>query len=136
MHQYTKIPLSINTVELQRKDYSSQVLVDEREIESCRRLGRVEEFFDQARGALVMNMRASIYGKDHAKQHLVRYPETWWDAVKEKFAPAWFCDRYPVSFVVISTSIEELYPDFKPALPDMSPVVRINVAKQFEIPIW
>lgn len=30
----------------------------------------------------------------------IRYPKTWWDAVKQRFAPKWFLKRWPVMEVV------------------------------------
>lgn len=33
------------------------------------------------------------------RKTLKRYPETLWDYVKEKYAPEWFKERYPVSYV-------------------------------------
>jgi len=126
----------IRTVELQRKEYAAQVALDEREIELCQKRGTVEEIRDHARRQLVMTMRAAIYGKDHPKRHVIRYPETWWEAVKERFAPAWFRDRYPVRFVEISASLEELYPEIETALPDRMPVMKFHIAKRIECPIW
>lgn len=31
----------------------------------------------------------------------VLYPATWWQHVKQRFAPAWYCRRYPVCFTTI-----------------------------------
>jgi hypothetical protein len=120
----------IQTVELRLKEYAARAELDEREMELCRRHGRLETFRDIAQQRLVMILRAEIYGKDHPKKHVIRYPETWWEAVKERFGPAWFLDRFPVRFVEISASLEELYPEIEPALADKMPVMKFYINKE------
>jgi hypothetical protein len=34
-------------------------------------------------------------------KEVVKYPSSWWDAVKERFAPQWFLKRYPSTFVTV-----------------------------------
>ena len=136
MNPRDKFPYSFDTVDLWRNEYAAQISIDEREIALCENRGQLEEIRDYARRQLVMTMRADIFGKDHPKRHVVRYPETWWEAVKERFAPAWFRDRYPVRFVEISASLKELYPEVEPCLPDRNPVMRFHVSKRIESPTW
>lgn len=117
----------MNQVELRRKEYAASIEIDERELDEVRDIGH---------GRLLMTLRMQVYGKDHAKKHVIRYPATWRDAVKERFAPAWFLDRYPVRFTVVEASLEELYPDIEPALPDRNPVMKFTVAKRDECLVW
>lgn len=124
------------TVELHRKEHTAQVRIDKRQLLNVARISRFDEAYDHARDQLVLTMRAAIYGKNHPERHVFRYPETWWEAVKERFAPAWFRDRYPVRFLEVAVSLEETYPDFEPAVPDKTPVVRLHILKSIEAPIW
>lgn len=39
----------------------------------------------------------------------VRYPSTWVEALKERWAPAWFLKRFPVLYVVLNLRV--LFPD-------------------------
>lgn len=123
-------------IELRRQEYAASVRVCERELENCRRLGRLEEIRDYTTGQLVMTLRAGIYGKKHPDKHVIRYPKTWWDAVKERFAPAWFRDRYPVCFVEVTASLDEMYPDLTLELPDKNPVVKFIVREDSVYPVW
>lgn len=127
---------AFSTVELHRKEYAARTAVDEQEIALCRHRGRVEDIRDDVNRQLVFTMRAFVYGKDHPERHVIRYPATWWEAVKERFAPACFRDRYPVVFTEVTASLEELYPEIEPALPDRHAVLKVRVAKRFETPVW
>lgn len=129
-------PWPMNQVELQRKEYATQVALDERQLSSLRSRAEMEEVMDHARHQLLMTMRHHIYGKNHAPVHVIRYPKTWWDAVKERFAPAWFRDRYPIEFVTITSTLEELYPDFVPSLPGHVPTIRVYTRSCVETPYW
>ena len=42
---------------------------------------------------------------------IVEYPETWWDAVKERWFPAWAKKRWPVNWNTVRA--HELYPNIK-----------------------
>lgn len=123
-------------VTLARKEYAAQVAIDRHQLDLCRQRGKVETLHDHATNQLHLLMRAFIYGKDHPSKHVVRYPADWWQAVKERFAPVWFRDRYPVQFITVTASLEELYPEIEPALPDQSPVMKFIVKKKIEFPIW
>ncbi len=52
----------------------------------------------------------------------VKYPADWWQAVKQRFAPAWFLKRWPVEYTVWEPFI--VYPDIK--LPERMHFVRIR----------
>lgn len=123
-------------IELRRQECVASIRVCERELENCRRLGRLEEIRDHATQQLVMTLRAGIYGKQHPDKHVIRYPSTWWDALKERFAPAWFRDRHPVRFTEVTASLSELYPDLKVELPDKSPVLKFVVKDKPFYPVW
>ena len=123
-------------IELSRQEYAASIRLCEKEMEDCRRLGRLEVIRDHATQQLVMTLHASIYGKHHEDRHVIRYPATWWDAVKERFAPAWFRDRYPVCFTEVTASLKELYPDLTLELPDKNPVIKFAVTKQPMYPVW
>ena len=84
---------------------------------------------DETRDRLIYTLRAEIYGKHHPERQLVRYPNTWWDAFKEAWAPDWFLRRYPVRYITVNVSLEETYPEFKPAIPGKPPVVRVLINK-------
>jgi hypothetical protein len=113
-------------------DHALQIGIDE-ELRRRADWGIVE---DHARRQMVIQMRHTIYGKPHPEVHVIRFPSDWWQAVKERFAPAWFRDRWPVKFTSVMASLEELYPNIRPELPDHGPVFRFRVHKREEFPVW
>ena len=60
----------------------------------------------------------------------VKYPADWWQAVKERFAPAWALKRWPVVYTIWEPSV--IYPDIK--LPDRAHYVKIR--KLDFLPDW
>lgn len=66
---------------------------------------------------LLIGIRADIYGKTHEPPEIIRYPADWWQALKERFAPAWFRDRYPVVFIEHTITLKEIYPNARPFRP-------------------
>lgn len=126
----------IREVELQRKDYASRVILLEDQISFLRSHSSLKQYKDELERKLVLMLHASIYGKDHPKKHVIRYPENWWEAVKERFAPCWFRELYPVKFTEVTASLEELYPEIQPALPDKRPVMKFYTTSRIDQPIW
>jgi hypothetical protein len=122
-------------VELRLQHYAAQVHVDERMTETLTRAS-LDSFKDHVTRAIVLTLRREIFGITHPVRHVVRYPLDWWQALKERFAPAWFRDRYPVIFVEISCTLEELYPDIAPSLPGHQPFMKFQVYERTESPIW
>jgi hypothetical protein len=121
---------------LRRYEYRAQTAIDEKHFEVCHDLSLFNEWRDHAKRQLIVELRAHIYGKRHPDKHVIRYPENWWEAVKERFAPAWFRDRYPVRFVTITATLEEVYPELSAVLPEKHPVMRFATASHIESPTW
>lgn len=109
-------------VELQRMDYAARIALDQKQKDRISQ-GQFRQWEDRAANQLVKELRVSVYGKEHPDRHVVRFPADWWQAVKERFAPAWFRDRWPVVFTEITVSLKEHYPDIEPVLPDQYPVM-------------
>lgn len=65
-------------------------------------------------GQMLIDLKLTVYGKDHGPPEIIRYPADWWQALKERFAPAWFRDRYPVKFTEHTISLREFYPHIRP----------------------
>ena len=60
----------------------------------------------------------------------VTYPADWWQAVKQRFAPAWCLKRWPVKVTVWEPFV--IYPDIK--LPERQHYV--NIRRLSELPSW
>jgi hypothetical protein len=57
-----------------------------------------------------------IYGEKSLTEYHVKYPADWWQAVKERFAPAWFAKRYPVVYKEHHITIDAVYPELSKRL--------------------
>ena len=66
---------------------------------------------------------------------LVTHPRDWWEALRARWAPAWWIRRHPIIETTHKIDFFVLYPDFKPKLPrDRSrKVVQFNLM-QFDGP--
>jgi hypothetical protein len=117
----------VRNIELRRKEICYTSETDLRQIEWCKKNGKYEEFTDYIRHQLVMGLRAYVFGITHPKREVVIYPETWWDAVKDRFAPAWFLAKFPVKYIKVTASLSEVYPDIRPAIPDKHAVLMFSV---------
>lgn len=126
---------TVDVVELRARGYGVEKSIVEEEM-LFRNSMELTEFRDYEKRRLVMLLEAYAYGKEHPERHVIRYPENWLEAVKERFAPVWIRDRWPVRFVEVSASLEETYPDIQPCMPDRNPVMRFAVLKKIVEPVW
>lgn len=77
--------------------------------------------------------RLMLYGMvRYAEQKCepVIYPADWWQAVKQRFAPAWFLARWPAKMTIWEPFV--IYPDIK--LPDRAH--RVQIRQLSELPSW
>lgn len=78
-------------------------------------LGAIVEFSESDSfiyNAVDMKVRGYIWG-ERGKTETIKYPNTWRDAFKERWFPAWLLARYPVNYRIHEISTTTLYPDFK-----------------------
>lgn len=82
-------------------------ILDKIEIGIQRRMGRnplvymnLEKYVDNLSGDIVYQLRGYLYGKKHTdtstEKDWIGLPATWFEMLKEAYAPAWFIKRYPV----------------------------------------
>jgi hypothetical protein len=67
-------------------------------------------------GEIVLRLTGHVLGRKLEPVE-VRWPDDWWQAFRERWFPRWWLARWPVRFRVHRVEFRELYPDFKPALP-------------------
>ena len=48
----------------------------------------------------------------------IQYPADWWQAVKERFAPKFILNRWPVKYIKHYIDVNVIYPNYRPALKD------------------
>ena len=132
----TDRPLAIDIIDLQRKVFARRVEIENRDLYQMRHSSEFRSWEDRAKDRLVIEMRTTIYGKDHPTKHVIRFPADWLEAVKERFAPAWVRDRWPVKFTEITASLEETYTGIEQSIPDRPAVMRVHVRRDDCFPVW
>jgi hypothetical protein len=73
---------------------------------------------------IIAQVRGYVWAEEVGKE-FVRYPADWWQAVKERWFPAWAKRKWPVKYTSWKLEIKATYPDFRPALPDNQVVYRV-----------
>lgn len=66
-------------------------------------------FDDDALGRIILNMTRDVYGYT-CGQRVVAYPDGWREALKERFAPAWWKRRHPVRYKEFDALV--VFPNF------------------------
>jgi hypothetical protein len=57
----------------------------------------------------------SLFAAENLKKYEFRRPLDWWEAVKERFAPAWFLQRYPVRYHIDVVDVKAIWKGFGPS---------------------
>jgi hypothetical protein len=127
--------LSIKEIELKAHRFRAVHMIDRELLERCSFRVR-DDLIEDTLHRLTLELETHIYGKSHPEKHVIRFPENWLESLKERFAPSWLREKYPVRYTQVSISLDEFYPNFKPALPEYQPIIKIFTKNQLEIPIW
>jgi hypothetical protein len=69
----------------------------------------VERIADYAYRQLAVEIRQQVYGRQ-LETITASYPADWWQALKDRWFPAWALKRWPVRLHTITLTITELYP--------------------------
>jgi len=92
---------------------------------------------DSINKQLIREMKMFLYENKHPDKHIIKYPANWIESLKERFAPSWILDKYPVKFIEHTATLREYYPLFDKALPEEYAVVRFYVNKNVvDYPTW
>lgn len=73
--------------------------------------------------AMAARMHAYVW-EHYLERVTVTHPRTWWDAVKIRFAPAWYLRRWPPDMVTVSLDCVEALT--KKRLPDAESAVGVR----------
>lgn len=57
-----------------------------------------------------------VYGQKSLTEYDIKYPADWLEAVKERFAPAWYLKRHPVKYTRHHITVDAVYPDLSKRL--------------------
>lgn len=85
-------------------------------------------------GEMAYRIRASILSS-RPEVHTVTHPETWWDAFKERWFPAWARERWPVRYQEHRLETRMLFPEM-PAADVMADRYRVRIWQGFNERAW
>lgn len=66
------------------------------------------------RDLVTLRVKQEVWGQRIGEQITVKFPADWKEAIKERFAPAWFLKRWPVEYNETVINLAELYPKWRP----------------------
>lgn len=111
----------IETVELERIKFGLAMALDKEW------MGASVEFRDDFfTDRIVMQAHGYLWGRNEELVE-IRYPKDWREAFKERWFPVLLLKRYPVVYKAHRIDVREIYPDYRPAIPDQ--VFRLKLAK-------
>jgi hypothetical protein len=79
-------------------------------------------YADYLTDSVCYKLEAAVWGRETDLPD-IKYPATWWDAVKDRFFPTWAKKKWQVTYTSVALKLRETYPKFKPSLPDQEYVV-------------
>ena len=98
----------VNRVTLERHRFAVEQVVSKFDIERW-------DGHEWARAAhmdaYIRRASAGLVGKKRTES--VSYPATWWDAVKQRFAPVWFLKRWPAKLTTWTVDAWSLFPELE-----------------------
>lgn len=102
----------IETVELERIKFGLMMGL------SKEWMGASVEFRDDFfTNNVVMQAHGYLWGRTDELVE-IKYPKDWRESFKERWFPAWMLKRYPVAYKTHRIDVREIYPDYRPAIPD------------------
>jgi hypothetical protein len=86
-----------------------------------------DRFWEEAISILIVQRVAGLV-RDRVE---VIYPANWWEAVKDRFLPAWGKRRWPINYTRRVMIAREYYPDV--ALPDRNPQIALSLNGMYSL---
>ena len=110
---------SIKQIELERMHFAFMQYIREEMAEIFAILAKVsmEQPGQYFADGIVLRVRQDILGREIERIEC-RYPADWWQAVKERFAPKFILNRWPVKYIKHYVDVNVIYPNYRPALKD------------------
>ncbi len=105
---------SITQVQLEKVRFGVQRALSRELFEEMTVNVRLQESFANA---FVAEVQHFLWSED-AGQREVRYPADWWEALKDRWFPLSWKQRWPVRWQVEHFYVKCVYPGFRPSLPN------------------
>jgi len=90
---------AIHSVHCAKSFVAASDVFDWREYGALRSTAEITSHIDHMRRNLVLTLTAAMPAllKERVVVHK-QWPKDWWQAVKERWAPRWYCRRFPVEY--------------------------------------
>ena len=86
----------------------------------------VDETAKAIMGNIVLQVHGTVWAENESvRRQVVSYPHDWWQAVRERWLPAWMLKRWPIVYKDIVLDVKAIYPNFRPAVPGERVVLHI-----------
>ena len=105
----------ITTIDLEKFTYSCEKIISQELLEDFAISPKVQlsPFVSFVTDDIIIRVRQDILGET---LKTIKYPSNWKEAIKDRFAPDWIKDRWPVRYIIYE--LRAFYP--KVSLPDQS----------------
>jgi hypothetical protein len=102
-------PPTIDEIHLAAHHYFSTIVIPERQLGEL----TMHPFMLRAEMAAAAATLTSLIWGQVIHDEEISYPEDWWEAVKQRWAPAWALRRWPVKMHTTTIKLSELYPEYR-----------------------
>jgi hypothetical protein len=106
------------TVKLERIQLAVQKKIELEFVDSLVTIDDADKFGDYLGNSIVVQARVFVWGENAGDMASVTHPLNWWEAVKERWFPAWAKKRWPVLYKTHNLKAMAIYPKFRPSIPD------------------
>ena len=111
--------VSVQTITLEKVRLACEASISRQAIE-----GMLDSRVTMIEDWMMSRWRAQIDGFIWGKtieRHEIAYPLDWWQAVKKRWAPRWWLNRWPVQERTLTIELKALYPTLKYMVPKHEP---------------
>lgn len=108
----------IEEFSLEKQKYMARHRQDSIAEERIKRDGQFDIFEDAVRQELVRSLMLEVWRESDKEVCVGEAPSDWWQAVKERFAPAWFKRKWPVQKTKFTAKASFHYPNYSPKMPE------------------
>lgn len=106
-------PFDYETIDLERIEFGLTQEIDTKMVANLNLSSDV--YLSRLRDRIIFEVRGYVWGKQIDKTE-IEYPLGWWQALRERFAPQWAKDRWPIKYKTITVESRALFTDL--VLPD------------------
>lgn len=118
-------PVSLRTITLEKLQFGSRFTVSKTLLmDATVSIEEVTQYMIQ------MQVRGFLWSKKN-RIHTFTAPADWWQAVRERWCPAWWLARHPVRYRVETIDVRDVFPDLKIAAPGSKGLTLLQLREEY-----